>query len=115
MSDTEPNLPAPPAERGVLCAKCDHLNLPGSKACDECGAHLYVACHYCGHKNRRVDAVCAQCGHHLHRSLWRRWQRKFLGQNSKILAIEAVLLVVLVVVGFKLIIKLVESPLPNGP
>ena len=113
MSNPESGLTAPPSERGVLCAKCDHLNPPGSKACEECGDHLYVACHYCGHKNRRVDAVCAECGHHLHRSLWRRWQRKFLGQNRKILIVELILLVIVVVVGFNLIVRLVEYKPPG--
>ncbi len=114
MSDSEMTQ-GPREERGVLCAKCDHLNPPGSKVCGECGAHLFVACHYCGHKNRRVDAVCSQCGHHLHRSMWRRLQRKILGQNSKILVIEGVLLVLVVLIGYKLIVNLVEAPLPNMP
>ena len=109
MSNPESGLTAPPSERGVLCAKCDHLNPPGSKACEECGAHLYVACHYCGHKNRRVDAVCTECG----RSLWRRWQRKFLGQNRKILIVELILLVIVVVVGFNIIVRLVEYKPPG--
>jgi hypothetical protein len=114
MSDLPSNPDSPVAERGVLCAKCDHLNPPGSKVCEECGARLFVACHYCGHKNRRVDAACAQCGHHLHRSVWRRWQRKILGQNVKLLVIEAILFVILVVIGFKLIIHFVESPAASG-
>ncbi len=108
MSESESRPTKPPGEKGVLCAKCDHLNPPGSNVCDECGAHLYVSCHSCGQRNRRVDAICSHCGHHLHRSFGRRLKKKLFPNNRKIRLVEAGLLVILVLVAYKIIVKLVE-------
>jgi hypothetical protein len=108
MSEPEANPVKPADEKGVLCAKCDHLNPPGSNVCEECEAHLHVSCHACGHRNRRVDAVCSHCGHHLHRSLGRRLMKKLMPHNRTIILVEAGLLLILVLVAYKIIIKLVE-------
>jgi hypothetical protein len=108
MSEAESKSAKPLGERGVLCAKCDHLNPPGCNVCEECDAHLYVTCHSCGHRNRRVDAVCGHCGHHLHRSLGRRLRKKLFPQNRKIILVEAALLIILVLAAYRLIVKLVE-------
>ena len=76
--------------RGVLCAKCEHLNPPQMNECETCGAHLFLACKECGEGNERVRTRCVKCGRRLHRSLWQR-SRKRMGRSGR-LAVAKVLL-----------------------
>jgi ribosomal protein L40E len=55
--------------RGVLCAKCEHLNPLDVERCEYCQGHLFVVCKDCEHKNPRVLAKCGKCGRSLHRTL----------------------------------------------
>ena len=57
-------------QRGVLCAKCDHLNYLGQDACEKCGGDLYVECRRCGKRNLRVYTRCQHCRRRLHGSLF---------------------------------------------
>lgn len=54
--------------KGVLCAKCDHLNPAGIELCEHCNGHLYIVCRDCGHTNARVLPKCEKCNRRLHRS-----------------------------------------------
>jgi len=94
-------------QRGVLCAKCEHLCPPGSNVCDECGAHLHVKCHACGQRNPRVATRCTECGQRLHRSFWERWQKKL--KSKRMETLWPLALAVLAAFGtYKIIIKLLE-------
>jgi len=93
------------------CAKCGHVNPPGSNTCEQCQAHLWVVCHHCGYRNRRVDPRCVECGFRLHRSLWRRLSKKFF-PNRKIAAWQIVLLLIAVWVAYKLIVFFAEYRVP---
>jgi predicted amidophosphoribosyltransferase len=63
--------------KGVLCAKCDHLNLSGSVTCEYCHSALFEPCRHCGKTVRRTAHRCEFCGHHTqpkskrHSRLWR--------------------------------------------
>lgn len=57
-------------ERGLLCARCEHLNRLGQTQCEKCGAHLFVVCRHCGHENQRVHTRCRQCHRRLHGGLF---------------------------------------------
>ena len=50
-----------PAGRGVLCAKCDHLNPRGLDACETCGAELFETCKRCGAAKPRNSSRCPSC------------------------------------------------------
>lgn len=60
-----------PDERGILCARCEHLNEQGQTHCAECGARLFVTCSSCGELNQRVFTRCRKCHKRLHRGLFR--------------------------------------------
>jgi hypothetical protein len=94
--------------RGILCAKCEHLNPAGRHHCEYCKASLLIACKFCGQRNSRVDVRCAKCGHRLHRSPWRKWQRWLVAGHSRITWHQVVLLVVAVYVGYRVIVKIAE-------
>ncbi len=47
---------------GVLCAKCDHLNPPGSTECDHCHARLFRVCSKCGQSYQDALSRCPHCG-----------------------------------------------------
>ncbi len=52
---------------GVLCAKCDHLNPPGSTECEHCHSALFRDCPKCGKTVQRVFSRCNHCGASLAR------------------------------------------------
>lgn len=76
--------------RGVLCAKCEHLNPPHSNECETCGAHLFLSCKECGEGNERVRTRCLKCGRRLHRS-WLQRSRKKMGRGGRLMAAKVVL------------------------
>jgi hypothetical protein len=106
------------AERGVLCAKCEHLNPSGLLSCEFCGSRLFIKCRSCGQTNHRVAGRCTQCGHRMHRSWWRsklrRVERKIFGRRPKITWFQIALLVVSVYAAYKVILMVVEYR-PAGP
>ena len=67
-SGDNPRRPAA-AQRGLLCAVCEHLNPAGLDKCEECSSHLFIFCARCGAKNQRVHSRCIQCNRRLHRSV----------------------------------------------
>ena len=58
--------------RGILCAKCEHLNPAGLEKCETCQAHLFVFCTYCGTRNGRVLTRCTKCRRRLKAGLGRK-------------------------------------------
>lgn len=55
---------------GVLCGRCDYLNVAEADSCERCGAALYVDCPRCGHRNARIYTRCKQCHRRLRRRLF---------------------------------------------
>ncbi len=94
------------ARRGVLCAKCEHLNPPGLSRCEHCEAHLYITCHACSHSNQRVHSRCSKCGYELHRPLHRRLIKKWLKGKRGAMILQIILLIVAVFGAYKLVIRL---------
>lgn len=97
-----------PAQRGVLCAKCEHLCPPDSNVCEECGAHLHVKCHACAQRNLRVATRCTECGQRLHRSFWERWQKKLKPKRMKLTLWQLALAVLAAFGTYKIITLLLE-------
>lgn len=60
---------------GVLCIKCNHLNVLETATCKRCGADLYRTCPRCGHSNPLVFANCRKCH--------KRFPRGILGHRSR--------------------------------
>lgn len=54
--------------KGLVCAKCSHINPIGIERCESCQGHLYIVCRKCKHTNPRMLQRCAHCEHRLHRS-----------------------------------------------
>jgi hypothetical protein len=54
--------------KGLVCAKCSHVNPTGIGRCESCQGHLYIVCRKCKHTNPRMLQRCAHCEHRLHRS-----------------------------------------------
>src|SRR5262245_27946547 len=97
---------------GVPCAKCQHVNPPGSNTCEECKAHLWVVCHHCGHRNRRFDAHCIECASRLHRSALKQVSKKLFGSRRNIAAWQIATLIIAVWLVYKLIVFFVEYQPP---
>lgn len=88
---------------GVVCAKCRHPNGRGRNVCESCGAHLHVVCHHCGQRNSRSSAECSECGHKLHRSRGKHVLRGLLPKRSNQLALQILLMIVAIILGYLLI------------
>ncbi len=54
--------------KGLVCAKCNHVNPTGIDRCEACQGHLYIVCRKCKHTNPRMLQRCAHCDHRLHRT-----------------------------------------------
>ena len=115
MSGPEKPTEQATSRHGVLCAKCEHLNVQSRNVCEFCGAHLHVVCHSCGHRNERVRTRCVDCGHRLHRSWTSRLTNAF-GKDRKMTVIQTVLLVIGILVGIAVVVlfsKVSEIGLPE--
>lgn len=86
--------------KGVLCAKCNHLNKPGSTKCSVCESHLHIKCNDCGHRNERVYTRCQSCGRRLHKSVFEKMHRQVFDHRAKITPFQIVLLLVAVAVVY---------------
>ena len=87
-------------DRGVLCAKCEHLNVWGQNECKRCGSHLYVSCSDCGQRNERVRTRCTNCHRRLHRSIFERLRRRATKGTLRVNGLQAVLFFVGVAAAF---------------
>jgi len=94
------------AIKGVLCAKCDHLNAPGSTTCEYCRSALFEPCRHCGKTVRRTAHRCEFCGHHTRpksRRHSRLWRLIFTGWRG-ISLWQVALLVVAVYTAYRLVL-----------
>ncbi len=87
---TVPHKEAPTIQshKGVLCERCDHLNPPGSEACEWCHIALWVTCRFCGERNPMALPRCDSCGGRIDRH-WQRpggWRRVFDGGRKLIIS-----------------------------
>lgn len=57
------------AGRGILCAKCEHLNPGGRETCEYCESGLFIDCPKCEMQNVRALAYCLGCKTPLHKTL----------------------------------------------
>jgi hypothetical protein len=98
--------------KGVLCAKCEHLNPPGSGTCERCQSHLYVTCIDCGTRNERVRSRCLECGRKMHRNLLQRVRRRAFGKGFGFNTTSIVLFLigVALVFGFIVIVSNISFP-----
>ena len=101
-----------PAGKGVLCAKCEHLNPRGNSDCRKCGAHLYVSCVDCGHRNERLRSRCLSCGRRLHRSFLQRVAKRILPAHGGISPLQFAAFVIGVGLIFGLIVLISTIPIP---
>jgi hypothetical protein len=113
MSGSKKQIEGSRGERGVLCAKCEHLNPAGLNTCEFCRAHLHVVCSFCGHQTARVQSRCSKCNHRLHRSILGRVWRAAFGRQLRLSILEAALLVLAILAGLWLIVFLAEFRLPR--
>ena len=82
-----PALPVAQAERGILCAACEHLNRQGETACSVCNEELFMPCPSCGALAQRVLHRCGACHHRLQRPLLRsggRSQRRWKARLARL-------------------------------
>jgi hypothetical protein len=92
---TEPHSAKGGAEskRGLLCVKCEHLNLATDTLCQICGADLFMICLQCGSRNERVRSRCTQCRQSLSYTWWRRFLSRWTGRkNSAMVLVQALFL-----------------------
>jgi hypothetical protein len=84
--------------KGVLCAKCEHLNPPGSTSCEFCRAELFRICPKCGQRFQDALSRCSHCGERMHRHGTRRRRKQSdAGPNNLYWACAAVLILALAV------------------
>jgi hypothetical protein len=100
--------------KGVLCAKCEHVNKPGSTTCSVCRSHLHVKCNDCGEVNERVLNTCRHCGRSLHRSAARRLLSRVATKRNRIKPTFILLMFAIVGVIFYLVITVTQIQLPNS-
>lgn len=99
--------------RGVLCAKCEHLNAPGRGTCSRCGGHLYVSCHDCGARNERIRSRCTSCGRRMHRSFMEKYFRRVSKNTRHVTPLQVVLFIVALGIVFAVIVFAGSFSLPN--
>ncbi|HOX04325.1 MAG TPA: zinc ribbon domain-containing protein [Candidatus Paceibacterota bacterium] len=95
------------SHKGVLCEKCDHLNPPGSEACEWCHRALWVTCGSCGEKTPIALPRCDSCGRRIdrHGQQPRGWRRIFCG-GCKLTISQIVLIGVIAVILYVIIFAL---------
>ena len=49
----------------MRCPRCEHVNPPGARFCNACGAGLAGTCPACGQSNARASRFCSGCGRAL--------------------------------------------------
>jgi hypothetical protein len=108
----ENDVSAPPsphkARKGILCAKCEHLNPPGSDVCEYCHAHLFLSCKSCGHRNERVRTRCTECGHRLHRGFFYQLRRRLTQERNRYILVYLPLTILVSYLAYRVVIFLVD-------
>jgi hypothetical protein len=100
------------SDRGILCAKCEHLNVRGANQCSRCGSHLYISCVNCGHRTERVRTRCDHCGRKLHRGLFQRYGRR-IKANLSLTPLQVILFVIGIAIVFGFIVLVASVPMPS--
>lgn len=100
-------------DRGVLCAKCEHLNTWGRNECKRCGSHLYITCSDCGQSNERVRTKCTNCSRRLHHSLMDRVRHRVSKESFQMSGVQVLIFCVGVGLAFGLILMLSHIELPS--
>jgi ribosomal protein L40E len=67
---------------GVLCVRCNHLNVMETATCKRCGAELYRECPKCGHSSPIVFANCRKCHKRFPRGVFGHRSRKLRKAQS---------------------------------
>jgi hypothetical protein len=91
------------AGKGILCAKCDHLNPLNVNRCEVCHGHLYIVCRDCNHTNARILQRCTRCDRRLHRSLH---DRDRAGEARPLNLIYAIVALVAFVIAGIILVKM---------
>lgn len=99
--------------KGILCAKCEHVNQAGATTCSVCRAHLHIKCNDCGTVNERVLGTCRNCGRKLHRNALQRLASRLSRSRTQIKPIPVLLLIAVAGAIFYLVVKLTEFQLPT--
>ena len=100
-------------DRGVLCAKCEHLNICGRNECTRCGAHLYIACTDCGQRNERVRSRCTNCHRRLHHSIFERARKKAGHVVIQMNSLQVILFCIGIALAFLLILFFSHFEIPG--
>lgn len=101
------------SDRGVLCAKCEHINTRGVSECRKCGSHLFITCVDCGHRNERVRERCKSCGRRLHRGVIEKLRRRFFGGHTNITPAQVMVILFSIALVFGLIVFIANISLPT--
>jgi hypothetical protein len=119
------DLPAPPprpggttslanrTDKGILCAKCNHLNKPGSTKCTRCESHLHIKCNDCGARNERVYSRCQTCGRRLHKSAMEKMHASVFKHGAKVTPFQIALLILVVAAILLIVIGINKVNLPR--
>lgn len=112
-NDPQLEPPPPKARKGVLCAKCEHLNPPGRDVCEYCHAHLHLSCKHCGHRNERARTRCRQCGHRLHRGFFFQLRRKLFQDKHRYVMVYLPFTILVAYLAYRVIIFIADYS-PRG-
>jgi len=99
--------------KGILCAKCEHVNKAGSTTCSRCRAHLHIKCNDCGTVNERALNHCRNCGRNLHRTTLQRFASKLDRSRAKIKPLPVLLLFMVTGIIFYLVVKVTQLQIPT--
>ena len=109
MTTVQNNSPEAPPKRkdppGVLCAKCEHLNPPGSTTCESCQASLFRTCPKCGKPYQQAYSRCIHCGNRDHHASPRRHGRRSLTPPNRLWWAYAAVLLALLALFYKVFQK----------
>jgi hypothetical protein len=101
------------SSRGILCAKCEHVNAAGSTKCNRCGSHLHVKCNDCGVINERILSTCKSCGRRLHKNVFQKIGARLGASSARVQPLHVLLFVVVVGAITYGIILLTQLQLPK--
>lgn len=97
------------ADKGVLCGKCEHLNISGRRVCEYCGFALYRTCSHCGRLTSRVLSECENCGVREEKKVIDKVSDKFPNLDLKTWAIRIGVSIVVISIFVFLIVWFLES------
>jgi hypothetical protein len=98
--------------KGILCAKCSHVNRAGSTKCSRCESHLHIKCNDCGTRNERFHTRCQTCGRRLHRSFFEKLGAGGFKRQTRVTPLQIVLLLIFAAVAFYCVVIMQHVQLP---